>query len=42
MSLIPIKLLKNGVTKNTLLNLKNESYEIDTDDYIESRIDKNP
>lgn len=38
MSLIPIKLLKNGTTKNTLLNLKNESSEIDTDDYIESRI----
>jgi hypothetical protein len=38
MSLIPIKLLKNGTTKNTLLNLKNESSEIDTNDYIESRI----
>ena len=38
MSLIPIKLLKNGTTKNTLLNLKNETSEIDTDDYIESRI----
>ena len=38
MSLIPIKLLKNGTTKNTLLNLKKESSEIDTDDYIESRI----
>jgi hypothetical protein len=38
MSLIPIKLLRNGVTKNTLLNLKNETSEIDTDDYIESRI----
>ena len=31
-------MLKNGVTKNTLLNLKKESYEIDTTDYIESRI----
>ena len=38
MSLIPIKLLKNGTTKNTLLNLKNETSEVDTDDYIESRI----
>jgi len=38
MSLVPIKLLKNGVSKNTLLNLKKESYEIDTTDYIESRI----
>lgn len=38
MNLIPIKLLKNGTTKNTLLNLKNESSEIDMDDYIESRI----
>jgi len=38
MNLIPIKMLKNGVTKNTLLNLKKESYEIDTTDYIESRI----
>ncbi len=42
MSLIPIKLLKNGVTKNTLLNLKKESYELDTTDYIESRIETNP
>ena len=42
MSLVPIKLLKNGVSKNTLLNLKNESAEIDTDDYIESRIETNP
>ena len=42
MSLIPIKLLKNGVSKNTLLNLKNESSEIDTIDYIESRIETNP
>ena len=41
MSLIPIKLLKNGVSKNTLLNLKNESSEIDTMDYIESRIEEN-
>jgi len=31
-------MLKNGVTKNTLLNLKKESSEIDTTDYIESRI----
>ena len=38
MNLIPIKMLKNGVTKNTLLNLKKESSEIDTTDYIESRI----
>ena len=38
MNLIPIKLLKNGVTKNTLLNIKKETSEIDTTDYIESRI----
>ena len=42
MSLIPIKLLKNGVTKNTLLNLKQETNDIDTSDYIESRIMVNP
>ena len=41
MRLIPIKLLKAGVSKNTLLNLKNESSEIDTSDYIESIIEKN-
>tara|TARA_B110000503_G_C7047929_1_gene371005 strand:+ start:86 stop:1072 length:987 start_codon:yes stop_codon:yes gene_type:complete len=40
MSLIPIKLLKNGLSKNTLLNLKGETHEIDTNDYIESRIKK--
>lgn len=38
MNLIPIKLLKNGVTKNTLLNLKKEKSEIDLTDYIESKI----
>ena len=38
MNLIPIKLLKNGLTKNTLLNIKKETSEIDTTDYIESRI----
>ena len=41
MNLIPIKLLKNEVTKNTLLNLTSEKYEIDKDDYIESRIEMN-
>ena len=40
MSLIPIKLLKNGLSKNTLLNLKGETHEIDTNDYIESRIEE--
>jgi len=40
MSLIPIKLLKNGLSKNTLLNLKGETHEIDTKDYIESRIEE--
>jgi hypothetical protein len=40
MTLTPIKLLKPGVTKNTLLNLKNESMEIDTTDYIESMIEQ--
>jgi hypothetical protein len=38
MNLIPIKLLKNEVTKNTLLNLTSEKCKIDKDDYIESRI----
>jgi hypothetical protein len=39
MSLIPIKLLQDEVAKNTLLNLKSETSEIDKDDYIESRIE---
>lgn len=38
MGLTPIKLLKNGTAKNTLLNLKLETHEIDKNDYIESRI----
>jgi len=42
MSLVPIKLMKSGVTKNTLLNLKNETNDIDTSDYIESRLTVNP
>ena len=38
MPLVPIKLMRNGLSKNTLLNLKNETNDIDTDDYLESRI----
>ena len=41
MSLIPIKLLKNKVNRNKLLNIKGENAEIDTNDYIESRITTN-
>ena len=41
MPLVPIKLMRNGLTKNTLLNLKNETNDIDTDDYLESRINTN-
>ena len=41
MSLVPIKLMRNGLSKNTLLNLKNETNDIDTDDYLESRINTN-
>lgn len=41
MSLIPIKLLKNKPAKERLLRLKGETNEIDTNDYIESRINTN-
>jgi len=41
MSLVPIKLLKNIPVRNRLLRIKNENAEIDTDDYIESRINTN-
>jgi len=41
MPLVPIKLMRNGLSKNTLLNLKNETNDIDTDDYLESRINTN-
>jgi hypothetical protein len=38
MSLTPIKLLKNKVNRNKLLKIKDETPEIDKNDYIESRI----
>lgn len=38
MKLIPIKLLTDENVKNTLLNLKIDTSEIDKDDYIESKI----
>jgi len=41
MSLIPIKLLKNKANRDELLRIKNETAEIDTNDYIESRIKTN-
>ena len=41
MSLTPIKLLKDTLYRNTLLNLKGETDEIDGDDYLESRITTN-
>ena len=41
MSLIPIKLLKNKANRNKLLKIKDETLEIDTDDYLESRINTN-
>ena len=41
MLLTPIKLLKDELFRNTLLNIKGETEEIDGDDYIESRITTN-
>ena len=41
MSLIPIKLLKNKANRNKLLKIKDETPEIDKNDYIESRINTN-
>jgi hypothetical protein len=38
MNLIPIKLLKNGQTKRTLLNVTGENANIDMNDFLESRI----
>src|SRR6056300_447706 len=38
MKLIPIKLLKDENTKNTLLNLTQDNSEIDKDDYVESKM----
>jgi hypothetical protein len=41
MSLVPIKLIKNISTRNRLLKIKDETPEIDKNDYIESRITTN-
>jgi hypothetical protein len=41
MSLIPIKLLKNKANRDKLLKIKDETDEIDKDDFIESRINTN-
>ena len=41
MSLVPIKLIKNISTRNRLLKVKEETPEIDKNDYIESRITTN-
>ena len=41
MLLTPIKLLKDELFRNTLLNIKGETEEIDGDDYLESRITTN-
>jgi len=38
MSLVPIKLIKNIPARNKLLKIKDETPEIDKNDYIESRI----
>ena len=38
MSLVPIKLIKNIPVRNKLLKIKDETSEIDKNDYIESRI----
>jgi hypothetical protein len=38
MSLVPIKLIKNIPVRNILLKIKDETPEIDKNDYIESRI----
>jgi len=38
MSLVPIKLIKNIQVRNKLLKIKDETPEIDKNDYIESRI----
>lgn len=41
MELVPIKLLKNGVIKRRLLSLKGENPNIDTNDFLEGRINVN-
>tara|TARA_B110000444_G_scaffold106093_1_gene100369 strand:+ start:1555 stop:1857 length:303 start_codon:yes stop_codon:yes gene_type:complete len=41
MSLTPIKLLKNKANRDKLLRIKDETDEIDTNDFIESRIKTN-
>jgi hypothetical protein len=41
MGLVPIKLLKNTLGRQRLLKIKDEDAEIDTNDYIESRINTN-
>ena len=41
MSLVPIKLIKDISTRNRLLKIKDETPEIDKNDYIESRITTN-
>jgi hypothetical protein len=38
MELVPIKLLKNGPVKRSLLNISGESAKIDMNDFLESRI----
>lgn len=41
MNLTPIKLIKNRDVRNSLLRVKGETGEIDTSDYIESRMNTN-
>ena len=38
MNLTPIKLIKNKDVRNSLLRVKGETAEIDTSDYIESKM----
>ena len=41
MNLTPIKLINNRNVRNTLLRAKGETVEIDTSDYIESKMNTN-